>query len=375
MAYSVTAIHWAYKKNKAKIYPVKILVTVGKVGTPLHTPHKVSPSQWDNTLRIVKDHPNAKAINADIRRRIVEKEAELLDATRNGEALTKELIKGKKRDITLVGFATEIAKKIRNRLGDEVPEPRIAKEINRIIDFKGAGVLLSQVDVAWLRKYDEHEQKRDMAQNTRNTTFKWLRNVLMEAVAEKLIKENRFDNWDMPKYVQGDTVYLVEEEKNLLLKQLDKLPQTGYLYNTLVHFLAACYAGPRHSDWAKFGEKERYYGGFYRLRPQKKSKGFVVMPVGKTLNELLQRIYQLKRGPLSLQKCNDYLKVLFAMAGIQKDGTTHVGRHSFGYLCASKGLPKSTTAELMGISVQTVEVYYHLTGENIIKQAAALKDV
>src|SRR6185503_16984307 len=117
-------------------------------GTPIHTPHKVAPAQWDNDLRIVKEHPHAREINADIRRRIAEKEAELLAATRNGEKITKNLIKGIKREMSLIGFACEIAKKVKNRIGDEVPEIRVTKEINRIIAYKGAGVQLSEVDVA-----------------------------------------------------------------------------------------------------------------------------------------------------------------------------------------------------------------------------------
>ena len=67
------------------------------------------------------------------------------------------------------------------------------------------------------------------------------------------------------------------------------------------------------------------------------------------------------------------LKAIADGAGIAKQLTTHAARHSFGYLCASNKIPKSVTAELMGVNTHTVEVYYHLAGENIIQQAQVLK--
>ena len=63
------------------------------------------------------------------------------------------------------------------------------------------------------------------------------------------------------------------------------------------------------------------------------------------------------------------------MAGIDKEISTHTARHSFGCLCASLGLPESTTAKLMGINAQTVKVYYHLTGSDLSEQAKALKEI
>jgi site-specific recombinase XerD len=384
MAYSVTAVHWTYRKNVKDIYFIKILVTVNSIPTFLPTPHKVHKDQWDKENQVVKNHPNAREINADLRRLISAKETELLQATRAGEKITRELIKGVKPESSFIKFAQEIAKRVKNKKGEDVVEPRVEKELNRLIAYKGSGILLADIDVTWLRKYNEHEKARGIAQNTRNTTFKYLRRVMTQAASEKLIKSNPFDDYDIPKYEQGDTVYLVEEEKAALIKLFDKLP-SGPLYNTLCYFLLACYAGPRHSDWRKFHENNMAYDGFLRLRPKKKSTGFVVLPIGPTLNKILKRIQDLNAPPMSLQKCNEYLKALFAMAevkmngkkiiGIKKEGTTHVGRHSFGYQCASLGIPKSTTAELLGVTVQTVEVYYHLTGENIIKQAAALKGV
>ena len=114
--------------------------------------------------------------------------------------------------------------------------------------------------------------------------------------------------------------------------------------------------------------------GFLKLRPKKKSKGFVVLPIGPRLQSIIDRTIEAK-PPYGLKQSNDILKLVGPAVGLKKELTTHVARHSFGCLCASLGLPKATTAELMGISVQTVEVYYHLSGSDAIRQASALKEV
>jgi integrase len=97
------------------------------------------------------------------------------------------------------------------------------------------------------------------------------------------------------------------------------------------------------------------------------------MLVGPTLKRLIG-LTQGLRKPFSNRESNVHLKIIFGpgLAKIDQKGNCHLGRHTFGFLCASNKLPKSVTAELMGISVQTVEVYYHLSGENITQQAAIL---
>lgn len=212
--------------------------------------------------------------------------------------------------------------------------------------------------------------QKGLAQNTINTTFKYLARIIKQARKEKYIHENPFDDFDKPKYVQSDRIYLVQDEINKMVHLLDQ-PMNASLYNTLCHFLLGCFTGLRHSDWGS------YHGiaedGLVK-HTAKKNQKHVVVPVGKTLNRVLKLI-ESQNKPFSNQKCNMYLKSLASMAGIQKEITTHSARHTFGCLCASLGLPESTTAKLMGINAQTVKVYYHLTGEDIKHQAKALQNI
>lgn len=356
MPYTVRVIHWNYQKNKAEIYPLKIAVTVNRKVTYLLTEHRVHEGQWDGEKVI--NHPNAALINISLRRKIADIERDMISHTLEGVPLTKRVIRGK------VSVDKPFAKYAREVRG-------VDKEISRVTAFAGENIMLSEMNVSFLRKFEQHERNRGMANNTMNTTFKYLRRILSQAKREKLIKENPFEEFEMVKYRQTDRTFLTQEELATVLEKADDFH--GSMRVTVWYFLLGAFSGLRHSDWGRFDYETMVEDGFLKLRA-KKNKKFVVMPIGVTLNKILNVVKDLP-PPVSNQKCNVMLKAIGATIGLKKELTTHVARHSFGCMCAANRIPKSVTAELMGIHTQTVEVYYHLTGADIIEQAAILKTI
>lgn len=348
--YTIRPVLWLHKKNKEGLFPLMIAVTINRKVRYVGTNLRLKESQWSEGAVI--NYPNSTAANAVLRKKISEIEKELLSQELAGEfpSLQKH---------SLESFSKEVK-------GDGIHN---RKEITRVKAFR-KNVLLSDIDVAFLRKYEQWERGRGMSPNTVNTTFKWLRRIINQAHKEKLIRVNPFDEYSVPKYVQTDRTYLVESEKKLLLKLLPKV--RGEMYNTLCYFLLGCYSGLRHQDWKHFNA-DKVENGFLKLRALK-NKQMIVLPIGPTLNMIIKRVVKLS-PPLSQTKCNVYLKAIGSMAKIKKNLTNHVSRHSFAMMCASKGIPRSVTAELMGISEEVVKVYYHLTGSDIAIQAAALKEV
>lgn len=353
--FTIRPVILKHKANKQGITSIKIAVTVNRQVTYMSTGHSIHLDQWDG--KQVINHPNAKLINISIKRDITDTETRLLKNSLQDISLSKKVIKG------------QLA--VSRKLKDYAAEVRYdGVRLKRILTFGGEQMMLSEVNVEWLRKFQAWCYKKGLAQNTINTTFKYLGRIIKQAKKEKYITDNPFDEFDKPKYVQSERIYLVQDELKRMVDLLDK-PMNASLFNTLSHFLLGCLTGLRHSDWG------RYHGiaedGLVK-HTAKKNQKHVVVPVGKTLTRVL-RILEDQPAPFSNQKCNMYLKSLASMADIQKDITTHSARHTFGCLCASLGLPESTTAQLMGINAQTVKVYYHLTGQDILLQAKALKDV
>lgn len=353
--FTIRPVVLKHKANSKGITSIKIAVTVNRKVTYMSTGHSVHLDQWDGSQVI--NHPNAKLINVSLKRQVSEIEGRLITNSLQQIQLSKKVIKG---------HAT--VTKMFKQYATEVKYDKT--RIKRILDFGGEQLMLSEINVEWLRKFEAHCKKKGFAQNTLNTTFKYVGRIIKQAKKEKYITENPFDEFDKPKYVQTDRIYLVQDELNKMVDLLDR-PMNDSLYNTLCYFLLGCFTGLRHSDWGRYNGKTE--DGLVK-HTAKKNKRHVVVPIGKTLDRVLKLIED-QPAPFSNQKCNVYLKCLASMAGIEKPVSTHTARHSFGCLCASLGLPESTTAKLMGINAQTVKVYYHLTGEDLSEQAKALRNI
>jgi site-specific recombinase XerD len=356
--YTVRPVLWKQRKDKKGYCRLKVCVTSGGKQTYIMTSQKLKEDEWDPKQQRVIGLKNEKLINTYISQQVADIEKKVIQHLAGGGVLSSRLFKGKSAQAF-----DEFARDVRND----------AKEINRIIAFAKRGLQITDVDVTFLRKYETNERGRGMSQNTINTTFKFLRRIMRQAFAEKLIEENPFDHFKVPKYVQSERVYLLESDKKKLVKLLDKNLDPGH-YKTLCYFLLGCYSGLRHSDWVLFDPEKMVQDGFLRLRA-KKNKQWVSLPVGPTLSGIIDRIAKLGEPPVSKEKCNLHLKSLGVTAGIGKVLTTHVARHSFATMCASNKIPRSVTAELLGVNSRTVDTYYHLTGESIIEQAAVLKTI
>lgn len=354
-AYTIRPTILKHKANASGITSIRICVTVNRKQTYVATEHRIHTDQWDEERAQVTGHENAALINISLRRKIAEMERTFINNNLEGVPVTKRLIHGfSGMDRSFVQFAREIRP--------------VEKEITRVTNFAGLDLMLSEINVTFLRRYEHHERKRGMANNTMNTTFKYLRRIMTQAKAEKLIKENPFDEFEMVRYQQTDRVYLTMEELQLIIDKVDDF--TGSMRTTVYYFLLGAFSGLRHSDWGRFNYATMVEHGYMKIRT-KKNKKHVVLPIGKTLNKIL-KVAKTLPPPMSNQKCNVMLKAIAVSVGLKKELTTHVARHSFGYMCASNRIPKSVTAELMGVHISTVEVYYHLSGQNIIDQAAIL---
>ena len=353
--FTIRPVLWDYQKNKDQRYTIKVAVTVDREVTYLLTTHRVHVSQWDKDARQVINHPNAKLINVALKREISDIESRLLKNSLQQVHLSKHVIKG---DMISARRFKDYAAEVKEDV----------TRMNRVLSFGGDHLMLSDISVEWLRKFEAWCYAKGLAQNTINTTFKYLGRIIKQAKKEKYLTENPFDDYIKPKYVQTERIYLVQDELQRMVALLDK-PMNASLYSTLCYFLLGCYTGLRHSDWSA-GIRE---DGLVK-HTAKKNQRHVVIPIGHTLQRVLH-LLETQPKPFSNQKCNVYLKSLAFMAGIKKEITTHSARHTFGCLCASLGMPESTTAKLMGINAQTVKVYYHLSGFDVFKQASALIDI
>lgn len=361
--YTIRPVFWAHKVNSQGNGPIMIAVTIARKVRFFKTAFRIRPEEWKNNQ--VANHSNASLINRAIRKQIDDMEAEILSRDAAGETVTGRTIKVN-RLINVFDFVEEIKKNM-----PAATVRRYTCEANRLKAFAGSRLLFPDITPQFLRNYEQHERQRGNAQNTLNTTVRWLKAIMNKAQKEGLLKV--LPNYTTPKYIQPERIYLVEKERQDWLKYWREKQCEDSMYDTLSWFLFGCYTGLRHADWEQFDYDKRVEGEFLKLRAKKNGR-WVVMPIGKTLSELIDVVRYLPK-PLSGDKMRAYLKILAGRIGCSRNITTHTARHTAGAMFAQLRLPKSTAAELLGISEKVVSVYYHLTGADIIEQAAILKEV
>ena len=76
----------------------------------------------------------------------------------------------------------------------------------------------------------------------------------------------------------------------------------------------------------------------------------------------------------SNQKCNDYLKEIAAVCGINKEITFHVARHTFATtVTLGNGVPIESVSKMLGhTSVKTTQIYARITDQKVNGDMAAL---
>ncbi len=363
MPHTIRPVFWSHKLNSEKTGPIMIAVTIARKVRYFKTGLRIRPEEWKDNQ--VAGHANASLYNRAIRDKINEIEADILTRIQGGEQVTARSIK-----ITRATNLFEFVEQVKKNL-PAATQRRYTCESNRLKHYAGDRLELREITIAFLRDYERHERNRGMAQNTLNTSLKWVKAILNKARKEGLIRT--VPEYEAPKYIQTERIYLVEEERRQWLKYWREKKVDGSLYTTLTWFLFGCYSGLRFSDWLQFDAAKRVQGEFLRLRAKKNGR-WVVLPIGPTLAELIAVVKELP-GPVSADKTREHLKILAGRIGCDKHITTHTARHSAGCMFAELGLPKAVAAELLGISERVMSVYFHLTGRDIIEQAAALKGV
>ncbi|GAA4137980.1 site-specific integrase [Sphingobacterium kyonggiense] len=220
---------------------------------------------------------------------------------------------------------------------------------------------------AWLKK----KKKRNgmvLAHNTIWTRFKDLKAFLAVADQEVQVyipKEViEFPNT----YREEESTYLNKDEVIRLIQQLDQDSLSTNQFNVLKAFLFCCFSGIRISDLYNSKYSWMISDNFMKFTMQKNSERnpktitVPLIPIAKIfINSTGNTLFQLP----STQEYNRTLKELAGFAGIKKVLTSHVARHTFGYLIMKYVGDIYLLKKLLGHSkIATTEKYAHNDDDN-----------
>ena len=96
------------------------------------------------------------------------------------------------------------------------------------------------------------------------------------------------------------------------------------------------------------------------------------VPLMEIAKELIERYKGLAKDDFvfpmpSNGTCNDHLKKIATVCGINKEVTFHMARHTYAtQTCISQGVPIETLSKLMGHrSIQTTQIYAKITNQKV----------
>ena len=223
--------------------------------------------------------------------------------------------------------------------------------------------LFREINVKWLKLFKIHLLKKGYKNGTVWSIVKVIKTYLKLASVEPLYFVNKdaitFSN-PMPDF---QTTFLKKDEISKLMKLPSTKPLTALEQSVLQAFLFCCFTSIRVSDLYLANINWRVESDFLDFIPFKgrKKQEMIRIPLVDIAKGYIQNLngkfFTLPTEP----EYNRTLKDLAKYAEINKTLTSHVGRHTFGYLFMTTVGNLKALQEILGHkNIETTERYAHL---------------
>lgn len=308
---------------------------------------KLLSTEWERG-KVKNSHPNAQLYNSIIRKAVVEIEASSFTVS-------------KYQDGDLFKYCMACFNEW-DRVKASETIRQYWSEINNLKAFT-AGVKLSAITPEWLNRYKAFCFAQKNSVNTVHKKLKFLRLIVRKAHKERLIEQNPFDIFEMPKYRNPEKQYLTREQIDKLETASRDLELNDTARAVATWFVIGCFTGLRFGDMVHFNKKKHVINGRLILYTRKTGTP-VSMPLSDKLKALLEQV-KYKGVSVTNIHFNRVLKEVAGICGIDSINA-HMSRHSFAIMCANKGISQEVTAKLMGhTSLKSTAIYYKITSVRI----------
>lgn len=354
----------AYLNRKKKYFSTKVYLR---------------PDQWDAKKLLVKNHPNADALNRLIYEFMAMIEKRELELWQQGKPITldvlKEVLTEKQEQEDKSLFIPFFRQEIMTSGLKESTKRNHLSTVALLQDFK-KGVTFSEMTFEFISSFEYYLQSKGYHTNTIAKHMKHLKRHINVAINKEYmdIQKYAFRKYKI-KTVENNHTHLSPEE----LEKLETLQLTGRhikYQKTLDAFLFCCYAGMRYSDFVNMKPENivEMHQETWLIYKSIKTGTEVRLPLyllfsGKGIQILnkyqanLQDFFHLRDN----SNVNKELIIIARLAGLPKKVSFHTARHTNATLLIYNGVNITTVQKLLGHkSVKTTQIYTNVMDMTII---------
>lgn len=274
-------------------------------------------------------------------------------------------------------FTSYMKKEIENSTLKESTSKNHLSTLQLLVRYK-ENVMFQDFNYEFLCDFEEFLLKQKYNRNTITKHMKHLKRYLNQAINKEIYNPVRdpFRKYKM-KYQESRRVHLTPEELSKIENtDLDKRPS---LKRCRDMFLFSCYTGLRFSDVIRL-KRENFSlidNKIWLIYSSFKTDVHVRIPLslvfgGKAI-PIYRQYYKNEKNlfPVAASSnstINKQLRVICALAAINKNVTSHSARHTHATLLLYNGANITTVQKLLGHkSVQTTQIYSNIMDMTIIR--------
>lgn len=369
--------------NKKGMALVQVEAYLGRKKKYFSTKVYLKPEQWDNKKLIVKNHPNADALNRLIYEFVATIEKKELELWQQGKRISLELLKNalttQENNSSFISFFRQEV--MNSSLKDSTKRNHLSTLI-LLQEFK-KDIVFSDLTFEFISSFEYFLQLKGYHINTIAKHMKHLKRHVNIAINKEYIEIQKyaFRKYKI-KTIENKHTHLVPEElerlENLILS--DRYVK---LQKSLDAFLFCCYAGMRYSDFINLSSENIV---------DINQETWLIYKSVKTGTEVRLPLYLLfsGKGITILNKYKDNLEDFFhlrdnsninkdliiitRLAGLSKRISFHVARHTNATLLIYNGINITTVQKLLGHkSVKTTQIYTNVMDMTIIHDLEKMK--
>ena len=371
------------QKTKANgLTSILCRITIDGKNSVITTNEECKPAEWN-----IKQGPTTdKKINLRLQsfRELVEKTYR--EVLLKDRVVSAELLKNiATSPTTLLELSNAELQSVKESVGKSKAEGTYTNlcYANRMLcefikDLESKDIEIRSITEELFEEYRFFLKKKGLKGSSINNYLCWLSRLMFRAVSQRIIRYNPFEHAEYEK-VEKAIRFLIKSDvaKLMAMKICDSDAELARRM-----FIFSCFTGLAITDMEHlmFGHiKSAADGQIYIRKERQKTKvEFIVPlhPIAKTIIEQQRQLQAVKEesnntnmdNRLIFQPCCSRsvlaakLSIVGKACGIKQRLSYHMGRHTFGTMCLSAGIPIESIAKMMGhASIASTQIYAQVT--------------